>query len=70
MQHLIIALMCLVAASSVSADWEMVKDESSFSFGTVFNERESEKHKTRSFMATVPCQSNEAGAKAVTVGLI
>jgi hypothetical protein len=32
--------------------------------------RESEKHKTRSFMATVPCQSNEAGAKAVTVGLI
>jgi hypothetical protein len=45
--------MCLVAASSVSADWEMVKDESSFSFGTVFNERESEKHTFTEFSGFV-----------------
>ena len=32
--------------------------------------RESEKVKPRSFMTLVPCQPNEAGAKAVTVGLL
>ena len=32
--------------------------------------RDSKKDKPRSFMALVPCQPHEAGAKAVTVGLL
>ena len=53
MLRAIVTLICLVAANPAPADWELVKNSSSVSFGTVKNNTVSESHKFTEFGGVV-----------------